>query len=363
MTTPLRGRGTNQNPTGRFERLHYDDDEAFVQADDDAETASSRPRTEFFRDHSRSIIARNDSPDVGFEASFNPYRGCEHGCSYCFARPTHEYLGLSAGLDFETKVFVKEDAPALLRAALTAPRWNPTPLGLSGVTDPYQPVERRTGLTRRCLEVLSGLRHPVIVVTKNHLVTRDADLLAELAAHEAAAVFISITTLDPALARVMEPRTSSPQRRLEAIATLSCAGIPTGVLAAPVVPALTDHELPRILAGAAEAGARFAGYVVLRLPHGVKSIFEKWLESNYPDRKDRVLARVRALRGGKLYDSSFGERLTGSGVFAEQIAQMFRLACARHGLNETRPRVSARAFRAGRAAGPQRDLFDERGNA
>jgi DNA repair photolyase len=204
-----------------------------------------------------------------------------------------------------------------LRAALTAPRWKPTPLGLSGVTDPYQPVERRTGLTRRCLEVLSGLRHPVIVVTKNHLVTRDADL----------------------------------------------PGIPTGVLAAPVVPALTDHELPRILVGAAEAGARFAGYVVLRLPHGVKSIFEKWLESNYPDRKDRVLARVRALRGGKLYDSSFGERLTGSGVFAEQIAQMFRLACARHGLNETRPRVSARAFRAGRAAGPQRDLFDERGNA
>jgi DNA repair photolyase len=345
MTTPGRGRGAAQNPTGRFERLHYDADEAFVQADGSAEDEPGRSRTEFFRDHSRSIIARNESPDVGFEASFNPYRGCEHGCCYCFARPTHEYLGLSAGLDFETKIFVKEDAPALLRAALTSPRWQPTPLGLSGVTDPYQPIERRLALTRRCLEVLAEFRHPVFVITKNHLVTRDAEVLATLAAHDAAAVFISITTLDAGLARTMEPRTSSPERRLEAVATLSRAGVPTGVLVAPVVPALTDHELPEILARSAQAGARFAGYVVLRLPHGVKSLFEDWLAAHYPEKKEKVLARVRAFRGGKLYDPTFGSRQTGRGVFADQIAQMFRVSCARVGLNETRPRVSARAFR------------------
>jgi DNA repair photolyase len=355
MTTPIRGRRTHENPTGRFERLLYDTDEAFVQPDEDSGVVSARPRTEFFRDHSRSIIARNESPDVGFEASFNPYRGCEHGCAYCFARPTHEYLGLSAGLDFETKIIVKDDAPALLRATLASPRWKPTPLGLSGVTDPYQPIERRLGLTRRCLEVLAEFRHPVIVVTKNHLVTRDVDLLADLAAHGACAVFVSVATLDAALARTLEPRTSSPERRLDAIATLARAGVPTGALVAPVIPALTDHEMPGILARCAQAGARFAGYVVLRLPHGVKSLFASWLEANCPEKKEKVLSRVRALRGGKLYDPSFGTRHTGTGVFADQIAQMFRVWCARSGLNETRPRVSVGAFR---RDAPARSLFD-----
>jgi len=355
-TDPLRGRGSRSGPSGRFERFEVVSDE-FVQTDEFDDEPAPRPTTEFFRDHSRSIIARNESPDVGFDASFNPYRGCEHGCAYCYARPTHEYLGLSAGLDFETKIFVKEDAPVLLRAAIGSPKWKPTPLGLSGVTDPYQPVERRLGLTRRCLAVLAELRHPVIVITKNHLVTRDVDLLAQLAAHDAAAVFVSITTLDASLARAMEPRTSSPERRLEAIATLAAAGVPTGVLVAPVIPALTDHELPAILARSAQAGARHAGYVVLRLPHGVKSLFEEWLAANYPESKEKVIARVRALRGGRLNDPGFGTRMSGDGVFADAIARMFEVACARHGLNQTRPRLSVEAFSRAPARRPP-DLFD-----
>jgi DNA repair photolyase len=357
MTTPIRGRGSIDNPGGRFERLAYDDEASFVQPDPDSEDGPPRPRTEFFRDYTRGIIARNDSPDVGFEASINPYRGCEHGCSYCFARPTHEYLGLSAGLDFETKIFVKENAPELLREALSATSWTPTPLGMSGVTDPYQPVERRLKLTRRCLEVLVEFRQPVIIITKNHLVTRDVDLLAQLAAHRAAAVYVSITTLDSKLARVMEPRTSSPERRLEALAALSAAGVPAGVLVAPVVPALTDHELPRIIESAAQAGVTRAGYVILRLPHGLKALFEAWLDANEPEKKEKVLARVRALRGGKLYQSEWTQRQTGTGAFADQIAQMFRVACARHGLNRSRAVLSTDAFRRPPRTGDQGDLF------
>lgn len=353
----IRGRGSTDNPTGRFERLLYDDDTTFVQEDPDPEIGTPRPATEFFRDHTRGIIARNDSPDVGFDASVNPYRGCEHGCAYCFARPTHEYLGLSAGLDFETKIFVKEDAPELLRAALEKPSWKPTPLGLSGVTDAYQPIERRLELTRRCLEVLVEFRQPVLVITKNHLVTRDADLLAELARHSAAAVYLSVTTLDAKLARTMEPRTSSPERRLDAVATLAAAGVPTGVLVAPVVPAITDHELPRILEAGARAGAKSAGYVMLRLPYGLKDLFEGWLDAFEPEKKDKVLSRLRELMGGKLYDSEWNKRQTGTGVYAKQIAQMFRVACARHGLNEERIVVTGDAFRRPPRAGDQGDLF------
>ncbi len=350
-----RGRGSGSRPGGRFERFDYTHDDDVVQAapgDDDGPVA---PRTEFYRDTSRSIIARNDSPDVGFDASVNPYRGCEHGCSYCFARPTHEYLGLSAGLDFETKIFVKADAPELLRAELSSPRWSPTPLGISGVTDPYQPVERRLGLTRRCLEVLAEFRNPVVVITKNHLVTRDADLLAALAAHDAARVYVSVTTLDAELARSMEPRTSSPERRLDAIATLAAAGVPVGVLIAPVIPGLTDHEIPKILERCARAGARRAGYVMLRLPHGVKSIFEEWLGAHYPGHRDKVLGRVRAVRGGRLYDPAFGDRLKGRGVFADQIAEMFALGCRRHGFAAERTPLSTAAFV--RPRPPQTDLF------
>lgn len=357
MTTPIKGRGSTDNPTGRFERIDYDRDAEFVQPDPDAEDGAPRPGTEYFRDHSRGIIARNDSPDVGFDASINPYRGCEHGCAYCFARPTHEYLGLSAGLDFETKIFVKENAPELLREELSSPKWKPTPLGMSGVTDPYQPIERKLGLTRRCLEVLVEFRHPVLIITKNHLVTRDVDLLAGLAKHHAAAVYLSITTLDAKLARSMEPRTSSPQKKLEAIATLADAGVPTGVLVAPVIPALTDHELPHIIEAAAKAGAKSAGYVILRLPYGLKELFEGWLDAFEPEKKEKVLSRMRALSGGKLYDSEWRTRQRGSGPFAEQVAQMFRVACARHHLNEERIGVTTAAFRRPPRAGDQGDLF------
>jgi len=353
----IRGRGSTDNPTGRFERLLYDNDESFVQHDPETEPAPRQLETEYLRDHTRAIIARNDSPDVGFDASINPYRGCTHGCCYCFARPTHEYLGLSAGMDFETKIFVKEDAPELLRAALEKPSWKPTPLGLSGVTDPYQPIERRVQITRRCLEVLVEFRHPVLVITKNHLVTRDADLLAELARHNAAAVYLSVTTLDASLARRMEPRTSSPERRLEAVATLATAGVPTGVLVAPVVPAITDHELPRILEAAARAGAKSAGYVMLRLPYGLKDLFEGWLDAFEPEKKEKVLSRLRESMGGKLYDSQWNKRQTGTGVYAKQVAQMFHVACARHGLNKERIVVTGDAFRRPPRAGDQRDLF------
>jgi DNA repair photolyase len=355
MSTP-KGRGSTINPTGRFERLAYDDADAdVVQHDEFDADEPARPRTEFYRDTSASIVARNQSPDVGFEASINPYRGCEHGCVYCYARPTHEFLGLSAGLDFETKIFVKENAPELLRAKLSSPSWRPTPLAISGVTDPYQPIERRLRLTRRCLEVLAEFRQAVIVVTKNHLVTRDVDLLASLAEHHAATVYVSVTTLDATLARTMEPRTSSPERRLDAIATLAKAGIPTGVLVAPVVPALTDSEMPAILERAAAAGAHTASYVVLRLPHGVKSIFEGWLEAHYPDRKEKVLSRMRSIRDGTLYRAEWGMRMSGTGVFAEQIAAMFATSRRRFGLAERGSTVSTAAFR---RPTRQADLFE-----
>lgn len=343
-------RGAASNPPNRFEPLRLERDPDWNPEDDPL------PRTQFFKDRSCSIITWNDSPDVGFEASINPYRGCEHGCAYCYARPFHEYLGFSSGLDFETKILVKENAPELLRQELAAPRWTPRVLALSGVTDPYQPVERRLRLTRRCLEVLAECRQPVCIVTKNALVTRDCDLLGELARHRAAAVFISLTTLDAGLRRVLEPRTSPPAARLAAIRALHEAGVPVGVLTAPVIPGLTDHELPALLEAAAQAGARFAGYIVLRLPHAVAPLFEDWLARHVPEKKDRVLHRLRAMRGGKLYDARFGERMTGRGIFAEQIENLFRVACRRFGLAESAPELSAAAFR--RPSGAQRELFD-----
>ena len=307
------------------------------------------------KDTSRSIIATNDSPDVGFDASLNPYRGCEHGCVYCYARPTHEYLGFSAGLDFQTKILVKEDAPDLLRRELSSPRWQPQVIAISGVTDPYQPVERRLEITRRCLEVFVEFRNPVAVVTKNYLVTRDLDLLGELARHQAASVFLSITTLDGSLSRIMEPRTSHPERRLAAIEALSGAGIPVGVLVAPVIPGLTDHELPAILSAATRAGATFAGYTPIRLPHAVAALFEEWLTQHFSDRKEKVLNRIRAMRGGKLNDPNFGSRMQGKGIFAEQIKELFTLACRKSGIDDSGPELSTAAFR--RPSGPQLSLF------
>lgn len=367
---PVRGRGAPDNPLGRFERLAVvadpDDDPTLEMPtpDGDGEGAEggAQPRlaTELLRDTSRSIIARNDSPDIPFDVSFNPYRGCEHGCVYCYARPTHEYLGFSAGLDFETRILVKEDAPELLRKALTAPSWVPQTLALSGVTDPYQPVERRLRITRRCLEVLAELRHPVAVITKNRLVTRDLDLLSELARYGAVVVAVSVTTLDPELAARMEPRASHPRDRLRAIAEIAAAGVPATVNVAPVVPGLTDHEIPAILEAAAAAGATGAGWVPLRLPGAVAGLFERWLEEHYPERKEKVLARVREIRGGRLNDPRFGSRMRGEGVWAEQIRALFRGARRRAGLDGPRPELSTAAFR---RPGEQLGLFGGDGGA
>jgi len=348
---PVRGRGVSGNPPNRFERLRYG-----AVPDVNGEAFDPAPKTQFFKDASRSVISYNESPDLGYEAGLNPYRGCEHGCIYCYARPYHEYLGFSAGLDFETKILVKENAPELLRQCLSSPRWRPKVVTLSGVTDPYQPVELRTGLTRRCLKVFGEFRNPVQVITKNHLVTRDLDILAELARLQAAAVCISLVTLDASLSRIMEPRTSPPTRRLAAIEACARAGVPVKVLVAPAIPGLTDHEAPEILAQAASAGARFAGYVVLRLPHGVASIFEEWLKRHLPERKEKILKRVREMRGGRLYDSRFGIRLRGEGFFAEQTARLFNLACRKAGLATEGPELSTAAFC--RVAPRQRSLFE-----
>ncbi|MBI4370921.1 MAG: PA0069 family radical SAM protein [Elusimicrobia bacterium] len=334
-----RGRGTGINPANRFEEIAYELDESVDPADRPA------PKTRFFRDATRSVLVRNDSPDIPFTWGLNPYRGCEHGCAYCYARPYHEYLGLSAGLDFETMIFVKEDAPELLERELAKPSWVPDAISISGVTDPYQPAERRFEVTRRCLRVLADCRAPVGVVTKNALAARDADLFAELARWDAVRVFVSITTLDAELARRLEPRASTPERRLGALRALSRAGVPVGVMAAPMIPGLNDHELPRILEAAAEAGARWAGFTVLRLPYTVKDVFLDWLDRHEPGRKAKVVSQLGALRGGGLNDARFGSRMRGEGVFAAHLKRLFEVSGRRFGLNRERQPLSAAHFR------------------
>ena len=345
-----RGRGASGNPANRFEALYLEPDPT------DPKEADERPKlaTQFFRDGTKTIIARNNSPDISFDTSLNPYRGCEHGCVYCFARPTHEYLGFSAGLDFESKIMVKENAAVLLEAELSSLKWKPQTVVLSGVTDPYQPVERRLEITRGCLQVLAKFRNPVGIITKNRLVTRDIDVLRELAEHDAVAVNVSVTSLDRELQRILEPRTSPPQARLDAIAQLNAAGIPVGVMVGPVIPGLTDHELPAILAATGKSGAQFAGFVILRLPWAVAPLFERWLTEHFPDRKEKVLGRIRDLRGGeRLYDSRWGKRQTGEGIFAEQIAAIFEVGRRRAGIGERR-KLSTAAFR---RPGEQMNLF------
>jgi DNA repair photolyase len=342
-SVPVRGRGASWSPANRFEKLHVDLTDIDCVDVDPAIEKQPRRATQYFRDGTKSIITRNNSPDVGFETSLNPYRGCEHGCIYCYARPTHEYLGFSAGLDFESKIMVKMNAPELLRAELESLRWQPQTLVMSGVTDPYQPVEKKLQITRGCLEVLAKFKNPVAIITKNRLVTRDIDLLCELAKYNAVAVNLSVTSLDPNLQRVLEPRTSSPQARLDAIRQLRSAGIPTGVMVAPVIPGLTDHEIPKILEACAKAGAQFAGYTVVRLPWAVAPLFEHWLEEHFPDRKERVLGRIRHLRGNRLNNSLWHTRMTGEGIFAEQIASLFKVGCGHAGIGE-RPTLSTAAF-------------------
>ncbi len=346
--TTLRGRGASFNPPNRFERISFEPDAEWDPAQDPA------PATQFFRDASQSLITYNDSPDIPFQASINPYRGCEHGCSYCYARPFHEHLGFSAGLDFETRIMVKENAPELLRRELSSPAWKPQLLAISGVTDCYQPAERRLRLTRRCLEVLAEFRNPVSIVTKNYLVTRDLDLLRDLAAHNAVEVNLSINSLDSDLARKLEPRAATPRQRLAAVETLSEAGVPVGVLLAPIIPALNDHEIPLVLAAAKAAGAQWAASEILRLPLAVAPIFQAWLQENVPGMKEKILSRIRAIRGGKLNDSRFGARMHGQGIFADQISQMFHVARRKLSLQEDGPDLSIAAFR--RPEGPQKTL-------
>ncbi len=361
--SPRNPRGATQNPPGRFEVLHVEPDPdaggpaGYLDAPadpDDTEPLHGEP-TLYFHDASRSIITSNDSPDVPFDRSVNPYRGCEHGCIYCYARPTHEYLGLSAGLDFETRIFVKPRAPELLRAELSHRSWKPRLLAMSGVTDPYQPIERRLRLTRRCLEVLAEFRNPVGVITKSALVTRDLDVLAVLGAHRCVSVTLSITTLDEGVRRAMEPRAATAERRFEALAQLCDRGVPAGVSIAPIVPGLTDHEMAPILKQAADAGAQYAHFIMLRLPYGVKDLFEAWLDEHFPDRKHKVLNRIRDLRG-KLTAPAFGERMRGSGVWADTIATMFHAARKQAGIPSRHPELSTAAFR--KATG-QPGLFED----
>lgn len=344
--SPIRGRGAAGNPANRFESQAYEPLPASGEAS---------PETVLLRDSARSILSYNESPDVGFEVSLNPYRGCEHGCIYCFARPNHEYLGFSAGLDFETRILVKEDAPDLLRRELLSRKWTPQPIALSGVTDAFQPIERSLRITRRCLEVLAEFRNPVIVITKNELVTRDADLLSELARYHAALVYVSVTSLDGDLIRDLEPRASHPLRRLAAIRSLTEAGVPTGVLAAPVIPGLTDHEMPAILSAAAAAGAVAAGFVPLRLPYGVSELFEDWLGRHRPLAKEKILGRIRDLRSGRLNDPQFGSRMRGSGPYADHLRSLFQLSCRKAGLPAQKPSLSADSFK--RPGSAQMSLF------
>ena len=334
------GRGALSNASSRF------DDEKKIRTTDGWDIDEELPplRTTLTRDATRTILARNTSPDVPFDRSINPYRGCEHGCIYCFARPTHAYLGLSPGLDFETKILFKPDAAKLLVAELAAPKYRPDVVAMGTNTDPYQPVERDLKITRQILRVLSDFNNPVGIVTKNHLVTRDIDILADMAKRNLAEVFLSVTTLDKDLARTMEPRASAPHRRIEAIRALAAAGVPVGVMTAPMIPGLNDHEMEGILEAAAEAGATRAGFTVLRLPLEIKDLFDEWLRQHRPDRAERVLSLIRQMRGGALYQAEFGVRMKGEGPIAQLLAARFSAGVKRLGLNRVRYRLDTQRF-------------------
>jgi len=347
-----RGRGAALNPTGRFERHSSE------PADDGWDIAEELPpfRTEVATDASRTVLTRNQSPDVPFDRSVNPYRGCEHGCVYCYARPTHAQLGLSPGLDFETRLVAKPDAPRLLEAALRKPGYRVAPIAIGTNTDPYQPVEKQWRVMRGVLEVLRDYRHPVMITTKGSLVTRDLDLLGEMAAQRLAQVQVSLTTLNGRLCRAMEPRAAAPGRRLEMIRALSRAGVPVGVNIAPVIPALTEVEIERLVEAAAGAGATRAGYITMRLPLEVNPLFRDWLDRHYPDRAKRVLGKVREMHGGRDYDPTFGKRMKGEGVHARLIAKRFAAACLRHGLSTGGRELRCDLFRPPPRAGDQLSL-------
>ncbi len=348
-----RGRGTVSNASGRYEPL------ARIAFDDGWRSLDDLPpfKTTVTVDSTRKIITRNDSPDIGFDRSINPYRGCEHGCVYCFARPTHAYLGMSPGLDFESKLFVKPEAPALLEKELSAKNYEPRTIAIGTNTDPYQPIERRYQVMRRILEVLERAGHPVGIVTKSALVLRDLDILARMAERNLARVALSVTTLDAELARSMEPRAATPMRRLETLRRLSAAGVPTTVMVAPVIPAINDSEIERILDAAAAAGVERAGYVILRLPLEVRDLFREWLTEHYPDRVEHVFKLIRDMRGGKDYDATWGKRMTGAGPYAWMIGRRFELACEKLGLNKTKNSLTTEHFQPPIKRAKQLDLF------
>lgn len=338
-----RGRGAQQNETSRFHKEHHVVDYTDFGWVDDEDLPHFK--TEYLTDSSRTVLTQNKSPDIGFNFSINPYRGCEHGCSYCYARPTHEYLGLSAGLDFESKIFVKHQAADLLRIHLMQKKWQPQVIVMSGVTDCYQPAERRFRITRQCLEVLCEFKNPVGIITKNKLIGRDLDVLSEMARQRLVNVCLSITSLDENLSRKLEPRTSAPTARLQTIKLLAQSGVPVSVNVAPIIPGLNDHEIPKILQAAADHGAQSAGFTLLRLPYSVKDIFSQWLEVNYPEKKKKVLSAIANTRSGQLYDSTFGRRMTGDGERARQITDVFRLFQAKYNLNHDRQPLRTDLFK------------------
>ena len=350
----VKGRGAATNREGRFEsRRSEPEDDGWAG---EAEPAP-HPETTVVEERARSILTRNDSPDIPFDLSINPYRGCEHGCVYCYARPTHAYLNLSSGLDFETRLFAKTNAAELLRAELARPGYACTPVNIGGITDPYQPVEQRYRVTRAVLQVLAECRHPVTVITKSARIEQDLDLLQDLARDALVQVFVSVTTLDNRLASKLEPRASAPHRRLAAIRRLRDAGIPAGVMVAPIIPMITDRDLEAILEAAHEAGALTAGYVLVRLPHEVKELFREWLSLHYPERAAHVMSLIRQMRGGRDNDARFGSRMRGEGPFAQLIQRRFELARERHGLARRMPPLSRDKFRPPRPASPQGELF------
>lgn len=327
----IKGRAATHNPVNRFEPLALEADPDWLEQEPGREI-----KTQFFRDQTRDILSKNDSPDIPFTYSINPYRGCEHGCIYCYARPTHEYLGLSSGIDFETKIIVKPDAPKLLEKRFKSRNWVPQVIAFSGNTDCYQPVEKQLELTRKCLEVFLKFRNPVGIITKNALILRDLDLLQELAKYDLVATTLSITTLDNSLCRKMEPRTSAPLKRLDALEKLVAAGIPASVNVAPVIPGLTDHEMPEILKEAAKRGVKGAAYILMRLPHAVKELFLAWAEKHFPDRANKILHFVQETRAGALNDPCFGSRMRGEGVRADTIEKLFKVCCQKYGFNRQR---------------------------
>ena len=353
--TKLRGRGTDLNPPNRFEKLHIEETEDLYDERNYQPGTERKIKTVFYKDHSKSAIAKNSSPDIPFDYSFNPYRGCEHGCVYCYARPTHEYLGFSSGIDFESKIMVKENGPDLLRKTFDKKSYIPKLIMFSGDTDCYQPIEKKLEITRRALLVCLEYRNPVVILTKNSLILRDLDILNEMAKLDLVTTALSITSLNKKLVSKMEPRTATPEKKLQAIEQLSEAGIPVGVNIAPIIPGLNDEEIPEILKQAAKSGATSAAYILLRLPYSIKGLFINWLEKEFPDRKEKILNKIREMRGGKLNVSDFGKRFKGQGKQAKAIRELFYISCHKYHLNERDLELTTAHFK--RLSGKQMELF------